>query len=109
VTRSPDGAWTIRAASARAQREWEAASAAEPDLMAAVRERLRRRALDRSDNPNRTHRLRPPLETKRIDGQRLPQWQHEITSAGRIHYCPDRATRTVWVTMVDLRHPKATE
>lgn len=109
MTRSADGAWTIRAASARAQREWEAAIAAEPDLMAAVRERLRLRPLDRSDNPNRTHRLKPPLDAKTIDGQKLPQWQHEITSAGRIHYCPDKATRTVWVTMVDLRHPRATE
>lgn len=109
MTRSPDGAWTIRAASARAQREWEAATAAGPDLMAATRERLRFRPIDRSDNPNRTHRLKPPLDSKTINGQKLPQWQHEITSAGRIHYCPDKTTRTVWVTMVDLRHPKAPE
>ena len=99
----------MRAASARAHREWEAANAAEPDLMAAVRERLRLRPLDRSDNPNRTHRLKPPLDSKKVDDQELPQWQHEITSAGRIHYCPDKATRTVWVTMVDLRHPNTTE
>lgn len=109
MTRSPGGTWAIKAASARAQREWEAANAAEPDLMAAVRERLRFRPLDRSDNPNRTHRLKPPLDSKKVDGQKLPQWQHEITSAGRIHYCPDKATRTVWVTMVDLSHPRATE
>lgn len=109
MTPAPDAAWTIKAASARAQREWEEANAAEPQLMAALRERLRLRPLDRSDNPNRTHRLKPPLDSKKVDGQKLPQWQHEITSAGRIHYCPDKATRTVWVTLVDLSHPKETE
>jgi hypothetical protein len=44
-----------------------------------------------------------------VDGQALPQWQHEITGAGRIHYCPDKATRTVWVTLVNLGHPRETE
>ena len=109
MTPAPDAAWTIKAASARAQREWEEANAAEPQLMAVLRERLRLRPLDRSDNPNRTHRLKSPLDSKTVDGQKLPQWQHEITGAGRIHYCPDKATRTVWVTMVDLSHPKETE
>lgn len=77
--------------------------------MAAVRERLRTRPLDRSDNPNRTHRLKPPLDSKSIGGKRLPQWQQEITDAGRIHYCPDGDTRTVWVTLVTMTHPRKTE
>jgi hypothetical protein len=109
VTPDPATAWTVKAASARAQREWDEASTAEPQLMAAVRERLRHRPLDRSDNPNRTHRLRPPIDFKKVDGRKLPQWQHEITSTGRVHYCPDKVTRTVWVTMVNLSHPKETE
>jgi hypothetical protein len=102
-------AWTLRPASARARREWEVAVAAEPVLLVAVRERLRTRPLDRSDNPNRTDRLRPPLDTKLIGGVALPQWQHELSGAGRIHYCPVQATRTIWVTMVSLSHPRATE
>lgn len=77
--------------------------------MAEVRGCLRTRPLDRSDNPGRTHRLRPPLDAKRIGGVTLQQWQHEFTSAGRIFYCPDPSTRTVWVTRVDLAHPKETE
>lgn len=67
------------------------------------------RPLDRSDNPNRTHRLRPPLDSKRIDGVLLPQWQHEITRAGRVHQCPNRESWIVWVTMVDPAHPKVAE
>jgi|NGEPerStandDraft_6_1074524.scaffolds.fasta_scaffold09351_2 hypothetical protein len=53
-----------------------------PDLMTAVRNRLRERPLDRSDNPGRRHRLRPPLDTKRIGDRLLPQWQDERPPAG---------------------------
>ena len=108
MTPDPETAWTIKAVSARAQREWDEANATEPQLMAALRERLRLRPLDRSDNPNRTHRLRPPIDSKKVDGQKLPQWQHEITGAGRVRDCPDKVTRTVWVTMVTLSHPSET-
>lgn len=77
--------------------------------MRRVAERLRERPLDRSDNPRRTHRLRPPLDSIRIGDRRLPQWQHELSAAGRIHYCPDREALIVWITMVKLSHAKATE
>ena len=76
--------------------------------MAAVRERLRTRPMDRTDNPRRTDRLKGPLATKRIAERALPQWQHEMTGAGRVFYCPDRETRTVWVTLVALAHPRGT-
>ena len=79
-----------------------------PDLMAAIRDRLRERPLDRSDNPRRTHRLRPPLDRKRIGDRLLPQWQYEISAAGRVFYCPDVTKRVVWVTRVDLGHPRET-
>jgi len=82
---------------------------AEPDLMAVLRERLRLRPLDRSDNPNRTHQLKGQLAQKLIGDRKLPQWQHEITAAGRLFYCPDREARVVWVTRVDLAHPGETE
>jgi hypothetical protein len=77
--------------------------------MAGVRERLRVRPLDRSDNPNRTHQLRGSLAEKRIGDAKLPQWQHEMSGAARIFYCPDRDESIVWVTRVDLAHPKETE
>ena len=76
--------------------------------MSALRGRLRLRPLDRSDNPNRTHQLRPPLADKVIGRKRLPQWQHEISSSGRVFYCPDLTDKVVWVTKVDLSHPKET-
>lgn len=74
-----------------------------------MRKRLRTRPLDRSDNPRRTHQLKPPLATKRVGGKELPQWQHELSGAGRIFYCPDRDERVVWVSRVDLGHPRETE
>ena len=97
--------WHIRPASARAEKEWQRAVTADPELMATVRERLRLRPLDRSDNPNRTHQLKGPLAEKWIGDVKLPQWQHEITGAGRVFSCPDRDNRVVWVTRVDLAHP----
>ena len=96
----------MRPASARARREWEDASAAEPALVDAVRERLRIRPLDRSDDPHRTHQLRGPLAEKTIGGKKLPEWQHELSAQGRVFYCPDREERIVWVTRVDLVHPR---
>jgi hypothetical protein len=41
-----------------------------------------------------------------IGGKRLPQWQHEITGAGRVWYCPDKEVRVVWITYVSLAHPQ---
>jgi hypothetical protein len=77
--------------------------------MSVLRERLRSRPLDRSDNPNRTHQLKPPLADKVIGGKRLPQWQHEVSGSGRVFYCPDLTDRVVWVIKVDLAHPKETD
>lgn len=105
----PAAIWTIRPASERARKEWDQARAAEPVLMGALRDRLQQRPLDRSDNPDRTHRLKPPLDTKQVGDQRLPQWQHELTTRGRVFYCPDKEARVVWVTKVDLGHPRETE
>jgi len=101
--------WTIRPASEQARKEWEQASDQEPLLMQAERERLRERPLDRSANPRRTAQLRAGLATRKVGGLTLPQWQHELTSGGRIWYCPDKDGRIIWVTKVALAHPKATD
>lgn len=100
--------WTLRPASKAAQRQWEAAKAAEPELLAGVRERLRTRPLDRSDNPARIHRLKPPFHEHVVGDAKLPQWQYEISAAGRIWFCPDPTTHTIWVTRVSLQPPKET-
>ena len=101
--------WAVNFASASAQKAWEVAAADEPDMMAAERDRLRDRPLDRSVNPRRTGQLKGPLATQRINGVLLPQWQQEITSAGRVWYCVDSKARTIWVTAADLDHPKSTD
>ena len=76
--------------------------------MAKEKERLKTGPLERGDNPRRTHKLRGSLSTRTIDGVKYDQWQHEITSSGRVWYCPDRKNRIVWITQVTLDHPKGT-
>lgn len=90
-------------------REWQIAETAEPDIIGATRTRLRTRPMDRSDNPRRTGPLHGKLATRRVGDQTLPQWQHEMTGSGRVWYCPDRETQTVWVTKIGLSHPKETD
>ena len=103
---SPD--WEIKPASAQVKKQWEQAFNLEPIIMAEERIRLQKRPLDRGQNPARTHRLRGPLATRKIAGIFHEQWQHEITSSGRIWYCLDREKRIIWVTLVSLTHPKKT-
>src|SRR5947207_14094690 len=105
VDAPPDTPWEVRPASARAHREWVAAVEREPDLMDEERRRLRERPLDRSRNPRRTGPLAGPLATQRVGDKVLPQWQHEITGAGQVWYCPDQDERVVWVMKVALLHP----
>lgn len=72
------------------------------------RARLTQRPLDRSDNSKRTHQLKGELAYKTIGGQKLEQWQHDLTGSGRIWYCPDKKDRVIWVTRVSLSHPQET-
>lgn len=100
--------WKIKPASAQAEKQWNKAKEKEPDLMAKEKERLENRPLERGDNPGRTHKLRGPLSTRMVGRVRYDQWQHEISSAGRVWYCVDRKNRIVWITQVSLGHPKDT-
>lgn len=77
--------------------------------MSEERIRLLKRPLDREQNPTRTHKLKGPQATRKIGGVSYDQWQHKITSAGRIWYCPDRKNRIIWITLVSLTHPKETK
>lgn len=60
-------------------------------------------------NPTRQHRLQGSLAAVSVRGTELPQWQYEVTSGGRIWYCPDAERRIVWLTLASSRHPKQTE
>lgn len=101
--------WTVRPVSAQAHKQWREACDSEPALMAAERTRLQMRPLDRSANPRRTGPLHGALAQRRVAETLLPQWQHELTAAGRIWYCPDKDQRTIWVMKIDLGHPKETD
>lgn len=104
---SPD--WVIKPASAQIHKQWLEAFEQEPDLMSEEKKRLKKRPIERGENPRRTHKLRGKLAKRRIESTTYEQWQHEITSAGRIWYCVDRKDRIVWITQVSLSHPKKTE
>ena len=101
--------WKIKPATAQALKEWDSVCTEAPELMAAERERLRTRPLDRSDNPRRTAQLKYKLATRRIGDKVLPQWQREISAAGRVWYCPDKIERIIWVTKAELSHPAETD
>jgi hypothetical protein len=61
-------------------------------------------------NPARQHRLKgSSLAERHVEGRTLEQWQYEVTSSGRVWYCPDPAKRIVWITYASTRHPKTTE
>lgn len=101
--------WKVKPASAQAHKQWQEAMQREPDMMSAERARLTERPTFRGDNPRWTHQLKHDLATRRVGSDKLPQWQHELTSGGRIWYCIDKEERVVWVTNVALSHPKETE
>ena len=109
MSSSEPGPWVVRPASSSARKQWEQAKAREPELIAELGVRLRERPLDRRDNPQRLGPLKGKLREKKVGDKRLPQWQFEITSSGRVWFCPDKAERVVWVTKVDLAHPKETD
>ncbi len=46
---------------------------------------------------------------KEFKGLKLEQWQHEVTGAGRVWYCPEDARQIVHITRASVGHPKATE
>jgi hypothetical protein len=58
----------------------------------------------------RQHRLRGRrLGTGEYKGKTLPQWQYEVTGAGRIWYLVDAEDHRVIVMHAAPGHPKATE
>jgi hypothetical protein len=49
------------------------------------------------------------LGTRKVGEKTLPQGQQELTAAGWLWYCPAKQSRTIWITKVDLSHPKRTD
>jgi hypothetical protein len=72
-------------------------------------EHLARDPRDRSVNASRIAQLKHDLGTREVRGTKLQQWQYEVTGGGRVWYCPDDSTRTVWIVWAGCGHPKATD
>ncbi|GAA4230470.1 hypothetical protein GCM10022254_25370 [Actinomadura meridiana] len=53
--------------------------------------------------PQRQHRLRGDLATRRHNGHELEQWEYEVTSGGRVRYVIDDDARVVWVIYASPR------
>lgn len=98
--------WDFRFATNDAAKGWEQICVHAPANARTAWERI-------TDDPRRRdqrqHPLKGSLGRRSVNGEELEQWQFEVTGAGRIWYCIDDATRTVWMTDASPGHPKATE
>jgi hypothetical protein len=98
--------WDVRFATNDAVEGWQQLGSQAPGPTKKCWEDLRR---DPLRHDKRQHPLHDNLERRLIGERDLPQWQYEVTGAGRIWYCPDGAKRVVWLTYASVGHPKATE
>jgi hypothetical protein len=56
----------------------------------------------------RHHQLQADLATRKVGGRELEQWQVEVTGSGRIWYCLDSDSHTVWIVLAGTGRPRAT-
>ncbi|HEV3361408.1 MAG TPA: hypothetical protein VG247_31720 [Pseudonocardiaceae bacterium] len=70
---------------------------------------IMRHSPNRSDDESRHKRLKHGLTTYPRQGLRLPFWQIEVTSGGRIWYLLDEEKHTVWIIYASPRHPNETD
>lgn len=100
------GEWDFRFATNDAASGWQQICAAAPANTRTAWERITEDPRRRSD---RQHPLKGTLGTRLVNGKPLEQWQYEVTAGGRVWYCIDDETSTVWMTDASPGHPKATE
>ncbi|UBU15112.1 hypothetical protein [Nonomuraea gerenzanensis] len=100
--------WRVRFATNEAAKGWAALCAQAPSNARRCYERLRNDPLF-TENPDRQHRLRGRLATASFGGRDLPQWEFEVTAAGRVRYLIDADRRTVHLVYASDRHPKDTD
>ena len=102
------GEWDLRCHGNDAIDGWEALCNQAPGPTRAAWEALTKNPRDRT-NPSRQCQLRFDLAAREIGGKRLEQWQYEVTGAGRVWYCIDDETCTVWITLASTGHPSKTD
>jgi hypothetical protein len=100
--------WDVRFGDAAAVNGWELLAGQAPGPTRTAWMNLRSEPRARSE---RQHPLKGALGTRSVGGRVLdrPQWQLEVTGAGRIWYAIDDQRRTVIPTMACVGHPKAAE
>lgn len=103
---SPPPEWELRFATNEAAEGWEDLCRQAPGSTKDCWQQLR---TDPFRHDRRQHPLRDKLGGRTVGGQAFEQWQIEVTGAGRVWYCPDRVSKTVWMTDASVGHPKATE
>ncbi len=102
------GEWELRFATSEAASGWDDLCRIAPGPARDAFDALARDPRNRS-NAARQHPLLGELGTRDVRGEKLEQWQYEVTGAGRIWFCIDDAYRRVLLTLVTTGHPKATE
>jgi hypothetical protein len=102
---APSG-WDFRFTTNDAAKRWDLVCAAAPGNARRAWDRI---TADPTDRDDRQHPLKGSLGSRNVNGRALEQWQHEVTSGGRIWYCIHDENRTVWMTDCSVGHPKATE
>jgi hypothetical protein len=102
------GEWTLVFGEKAAAEGWEELCRQAPGNTHEAWESISRNPRDRTRNPDRVAQLRGELGIRVVKGKTLEQWQYEVTSGGRIWYCPDDAERIVYITHAACGHPRQT-
>lgn len=98
--------WDFRFGTSEAATGWDKVCSAAPANCRVAWEKITTDPRDRTD---RQHPLKGSLGSRTVNGQTLEQWQYEVTGGGRLWYCVDDSSKTVWLTEAMTGHPKATE
>jgi hypothetical protein len=101
-------AWDVRYLTNESIKGWEDLCRTAPGPTGDCWDQLRTTPL-KPKNPRRQHRLKGSLGVREVGGKPLQQWQYEVTGGGRVWYCPDPDSNTVWLAAASTGHPKATE
>ncbi|MGQ0465762.1 MAG: hypothetical protein ACT4QG_10640 [Sporichthyaceae bacterium] len=101
----PEG-WDFRFATTEAATGWDQVCRTAPGNARTAWERITE---DPRTRDARQHPLKGSLGTRTVNGEPMEQWQYEVTSGGRLWFCIDDATRTVWLVAAAVGHPKATD
>lgn len=102
------GEWTLRFRDSQAADGWE-------QLCKQASRNTRRAWEELTTFPcpqrmtSRHQPLKGALATVQHRNTSHPQWQYEVTGAGRIWYFADADSQTVWLTVCETGHPKATD